>query len=34
MLSAAGPVVGEGGLRAGHGPSSTPLTHATRGSSV
>ncbi|HEY2333458.1 MAG TPA: NADH-quinone oxidoreductase subunit C [Solirubrobacterales bacterium] len=28
---AAGPVAGEGGLRAGHGPSSTPLPRATRG---
>jgi len=34
MLVAAGPVVGEGGLRAVHGLSSTPLTHATRGRSV
>ncbi len=29
----AGPVMGQGGLRAGHGPSSTPLPHATRGRS-
>ncbi len=29
---AAGPVVDEGGLRAVHGLSSTPLIHATRGS--
>jgi len=34
MLATAGPVVGEGGLRAVHGLSSTPLTHATRGSNV
>jgi len=27
----AGPVVGQGGLRAVHGLSSTPLPHATRG---